>query len=311
MSVAANCRDMKKEDPIVSVIISTFERPALLKRCLQGLLDQTLVSAEIEVIVIDNASMCSTEEIVAAFVAQGLPVRCLREPQPGLSAARNFGLYQSKGTYVAFIDDDAVPYPDWLFQIKSFISHVPDAAAFGGPYDGYTLVTKPPWFPPDYGSWELEPEMRRLEIGREWINGTNMVFRKEILLAVGGFDTQLGMKEKVISYGEETRVLLELKRRSLSVYYVPEMRVQHLIADYKMSLRWLLSSAYAVGRCTRAVFGNPCSAWVVMVMCIFSGINVAVKMVTLPSMPAKRRLYYSLVDMCRAVGALVETFTKK
>jgi len=57
------------------------------------------------------------------------------------------------------------------------------------------------------------------------------------------------MQGEKILYGEETRLQIELEKRGFEIYYVPSIKVNHLIAAYKMKLSWLLYSIYAAGSC--------------------------------------------------------------
>lgn len=87
----------------VSVIIPTYERPSFLKGAIETALGQT--HNDLEIIVVDDGSAeLYASDIVADFPAT---VTCVRhEENQGLSAARNTGIRESTGEYVAFLDDD-------------------------------------------------------------------------------------------------------------------------------------------------------------------------------------------------------------
>ena len=138
--------------------------------------------------------------------------------------------------------------------MNSFIARHPDVRAFGGPYVAFTTTPLPDWFPKAYGSWSLGSEERVIRIGREWLNGTNMVFSKALLEKTGGFDPALGMNGDRISYGEETRLLLEIDRKGIPVYYAPRISVRHLLAESKLSLRSMLKSSYLNGKGYQKIF---------------------------------------------------------
>jgi hypothetical protein len=74
-----------------------------------------------------------------------------------------------------------------------------------------------------------------------------MVFRRDVLQALGGFDEALGMQGAKLSYGEETELMMRMHAAGLAMYYSPDIVVEHAILDYKMRLRWLLASAYRNG----------------------------------------------------------------
>lgn len=297
--------------PLISIVVCTYNRVNLLSGCLNSLTCQTLEPNSFEVIVIDNGSTDDTATVIEDFIIGQKNFRGFKEDHLGLSHARNRGWKEAVGKYVAYIDDDAIAPPDWVFQIKSFIERKPHVAAFGGPYDSFSMVPVPDWFPPDYGVLSLGEEERPLVIGREWITGTNMIFKRELFAKYCGFDTGLGMSGDKVSYGEEPRFLIELNKNKVPIYYVPSIKVRHLVADYKMKLTWLLFSSYKVGRCYEHTFGMNRSFFSCLSCigaCVFVGMF---KMVSSSEAYFKRRVYVSFAPLCVELGALVEYFSTK
>ena len=95
--------------PVVSVVISTYNRQEKLKRALASVLGQTL--RDIEVIVVDNASTDATEEVVRNV--KDLRVRYIRhDSNKGGPAARNTGIKHARAPYIALLDDD----DEWMPQ---------------------------------------------------------------------------------------------------------------------------------------------------------------------------------------------------
>ena len=92
-----------------TVVICTRRRPALLRQCLSAV--ARLDPAPTQVIVIDNSPQgdTDTEKVVREFGA-----RYTHEPKAGLSHARKRGLDECETDAVAFLEDDAIPRPDWL-----------------------------------------------------------------------------------------------------------------------------------------------------------------------------------------------------
>lgn len=102
-------------DPAVelSVVVPTFQRAALLDRCLTAL---TVAGAgrAYEVVVVDDGSTDSTGDVLDRHLGR-LPMTALRQPRnAGPAAARNRGLSEARGRLVLFVDDDVVAAPDLL-----------------------------------------------------------------------------------------------------------------------------------------------------------------------------------------------------
>lgn len=106
----------------VSVVIPAYNSAALLPRCLDSVLAQTLAAAE--VLVVDDGSSDNTAEAVSRY---GEAVRLLRQPNGGPGVARNSGISAANGDWIAFLDADDQWVPNKLErQIECAHSH-PDA----------------------------------------------------------------------------------------------------------------------------------------------------------------------------------------
>jgi len=90
----------------VSVVIPTFNRARMLADAVRSALAQTRPADEI--IVVDDGSTDDTRRIAESF---GTPVRCLRQENRGVSAARNAGIEAARGTLIAFLDSDDLWHP--------------------------------------------------------------------------------------------------------------------------------------------------------------------------------------------------------
>lgn len=91
------------EEPLVSVIIPTYQRSALMRRAIESVRRQT--HRNLEILVIDDASADNTEDVVRGII--DVRIQYIRHPKnKGVSAARNTGIRAAGGDYVAFLDDD-------------------------------------------------------------------------------------------------------------------------------------------------------------------------------------------------------------
>jgi glycosyltransferase involved in cell wall biosynthesis len=114
-----------KQRPVISAVIPTYNRSALLREALDSVMSQEGQGDlfDLETIVVDDASTDDTPSVVARY-----PVQYIRHlTNRGLSAARNTGLAASRGQFVAFLDDDDLWLPHRMrVQIPVMESH-PDA----------------------------------------------------------------------------------------------------------------------------------------------------------------------------------------
>jgi glycosyltransferase involved in cell wall biosynthesis len=111
-------------DPLVSVVVPTRNRADLLVQNLEALAAQTY--RNLEVLVIDDASTDETPEVLAHFAKAhpDLALTVLRNsPQRGANPSRNRGIKASRGSLVAFEDDDCIAEHDWIEKlVRQFVS---------------------------------------------------------------------------------------------------------------------------------------------------------------------------------------------
>jgi len=169
--------------PRISVVVCTLNGAATIGETLTAI--ERLAYPNVEAIVVDDGSTDATAEIVAGHPR----VRLIRTPNRGLSAARNTGLRAATGELVAYVDDDAYPDPHWLDYVERALRDADeDRAGVGGPNlpvagDGPVAecVANAPGGP---------VHVLLSDTVAEHIPGCNMVFRRDRLEAIGGFDEQ-------------------------------------------------------------------------------------------------------------------------
>jgi len=111
--------DIILEKVDISVNLCTYNRAEMLQNVLTSLINQeTRGEFTFEVVVIDDGSTDSTQEILKKVsMNSGLIIRYFREERVGVAAARNRGVVESKGEWIAFIDDDETAEPNWLLEL--------------------------------------------------------------------------------------------------------------------------------------------------------------------------------------------------
>jgi glycosyltransferase involved in cell wall biosynthesis len=113
---------MATEQPLVSVIIPTYNRSSLLPRAIRSVLGQTYTN--LECIVIDDASTDDTASAVQQFTDDRL-VYFRHETNRHVSAARNTGIAEAKGDLIAFLDDDDRWLPTKLEHQVPYLANLP------------------------------------------------------------------------------------------------------------------------------------------------------------------------------------------
>jgi glycosyltransferase involved in cell wall biosynthesis len=233
----------------ISIIICTYDRYDVLPDAIASAQAQSLPSNEFEIIVVDN----SPDQAKAAQWARdyaGEPnVRYHCEPVPGLSNARNVGTDMARGAVVAFMDDDAIASPQWAAELLSAYDAYPDAGVVGG------LVT-PKWIGGKGAPWLHEDNIGYLSIvdwgterrplaSNEWVAGTNISFRRDVLLAVGGFSRSLGRVGSGASLlsNEEIAVSEKVHELGKITVYAPAAAMEHVIDPKRLSREWFRKRA--------------------------------------------------------------------
>lgn len=115
---------MKAKNPLFSVIIPTYERKGILKRCLNAVAKVDYPTEKFEVIVVDDGSKSPPEEIVKSY-SDKLDILLITQANTGPGGARNTGAESAKGRFLVFTDDDCEPFPDWLLEYEKAFEQYP------------------------------------------------------------------------------------------------------------------------------------------------------------------------------------------
>lgn len=124
--------------PKISVIVPAYNAADRLPICLDSLLAQT--EPDFEIIIIDDGSADRTAAVANVYATRDRRVRCLRQPNAGVSAARNRGLNSARGMFIAFADADDYVEPDWLSSmLRAAIQYEADVVFCGFQVIGSSL----------------------------------------------------------------------------------------------------------------------------------------------------------------------------
>src|SRR5262249_25832516 len=114
----------------VSVVVNTYNRGESLRQTLRSFRHQTY--DRFEGVVVNGPSTDGTAAVLAEFAGA---VRAYDCPAPHLSRSRNLGIEHAAGDVVAFIDDDAIPEPDWIESLVAAYDEPRVGGAGGIVYD--------------------------------------------------------------------------------------------------------------------------------------------------------------------------------
>ena len=189
---------------MITIIIPTYNRKVLLKKCINSLINQSY--KDFEIIVVDDGSTDGTKDLIKNYEQ----IRYLRQENKGPGNARNLGIKNAGGSIIAFTDDDCIPDKDWL---KNALHYFDDPAVIG--VEGKTLK-----------KGKLTPTSIPIinEYGGKY-STCNMFYRLSLLKEIGGFDKRFRFS------GEDSN----LARRALKkgkIVFAKDVKVVHPVKYY-------------------------------------------------------------------------------
>ncbi len=220
---------------------------------LLSVVGQDAPRGEWECVVVNNNSSDDTSERFAAFVAEhaGFNLRMVDEPNQGLSYARNRGIRESAGEYIAIIDDDERIAPEFISAYISLFDSVPQAVAAGGPIVAEYVTERPSWM----SCYTERLIANTLYLGDKVRpfpedripGGGNMALRRSAVKRYGVFDISLGRVGASLAGGEESDLFERLRLADAAYYYAPEAVMYHIIPPEKLTRAYFSRLSYNVG----------------------------------------------------------------
>ncbi len=213
------------KSPLVTVVISTYNRAHLLKRAINSVLRQTFT--DFELIIVNNASTDNTEEIINIFKAKDNRIEYIaHDKNMGGPAARNAEIKVAKGMYIALLDDD----DEWLeTKLEKQVQCMDKASKdVGLIYVGTEIID-------NLTGRILKKQMpqhkgdvyQRLLLGTILGSVSSVLIRKECFLKVGMFDEEL-------TSCQDWDMWLRISQEYL-FDYVPEVLVKIYMHDIQIS----------------------------------------------------------------------------
>lgn len=235
--------------PKASIVVCTYNRADDLAPAVESLLSlETPPELTFEVLVVDNNSKDHTAEVVARIARENrrkdVAVRRVFEPQQGVVAARNRGVREAMGDWIAFFDDDQLADPAWLTDLYATAIEY-DVRAVGG-----AVRLK---LPEGWGG-ELAPFCRMLlseTVGRDepqWYDLSfspgcgNLMVAREVFDEIGMFrlTSETGR-------GEDSDLFRRMLAAGYRVRYTPTAIIDHVIPAERLTAEFFLKASEKMG----------------------------------------------------------------
>jgi glycosyltransferase involved in cell wall biosynthesis len=228
----------------ISIVVCTQNRAAMLRGALASLYDLEGDDFNYEIVVVDNGSTDDTQQVIAAAAAQSKqPLRGVYEPNKGIVIARNRGIREAHGRWIAFFDDDQLADHRWLAELDRGAAEKQCRVVGGSVHLTF----------PSGCERRLDPTVRMLlgeakladqplpYGGRLTPGGGNLMIERSVFDEVGVF------ARTVSGRGEDTHLFSRIERAGIDGWYIPTAIVQHLTPPERLEQTYLLSLARRMG----------------------------------------------------------------
>jgi GT2 family glycosyltransferase len=231
--------------PDISIVVCTQNRAAMLHGALGSLYDlATDGQFSYEIVVVDNASTDDTPQVVAAAANESKnTLRGVHEPLKGIVPARNRGIREAQGQWIAFFDDDQLADSRWLAELyRGALAQ--QVRVVGGSvhltFPGGCDRTLHPAVRMLLGEAVFGHEQRPYG-GRLTPGCGNLMIERSVFAQVGVFE------RTVSGRGEDTDLFSRIECAGISAWYLPSAIVHHLTPPERLETAYLLSLARRMG----------------------------------------------------------------
>ncbi len=223
----------------ISIIICTYMRGEKLIDAIWSVIRQSLSKKEYEIIIVDNAPFTSgirkdVELFRERYKEYEGFIRYIAVPQKGLSYARNGGMWNAKGEYLLFLDDDVLADYYNLEEIYSGFKYHPEVGIVGG-----QVILDRPFPAPKVLRKGWESLWSEFKIGGknfyeasqqfEFPYGANYGVRRSAIWRVGGFRMCYGRVGNDFAGGEETALAFKMLQIGYGIGLQPRAKVLHRV----------------------------------------------------------------------------------
>ena len=202
---------------IISVIVPTYNKAAVLTQTLRGLSQQQGLDVEWEIIIVDDGSTDNTATVLWDN-AGSVNFQLLTQVNRGAGAARNLGAARARGSILLFLDADIVPSPTLVaVHVREQMSR-PAEKLVQGRVRQWQAARRPISYDVFAGSFDFGPEERQLPF-RCGIT-QNLSIRRDRFARLSGFD-------ETLRRGEDIEFAYRASKAGLQLRYQPQALAYH------------------------------------------------------------------------------------
>lgn len=253
--------------PKISVVLPTYNRGYIISRAVESILNQTF--SDFELIIVDDGSTDNTESVVRTF--RDPRIRYVKELHRGGAAARNTGIFISRGEFIAFQDSDDEWLPEKLaLQAEAFRGAGPEV---GIVYTGFWKNTKEGArvYYPSASVRQKEGNIYEELLHGNFVTNQAAMVRRECFYSVGGYDESLpGMHELDLwlrmakryefTYIPKGLVVTHFTEDSITAHHEYRLKGREIIfskhfEDFEKYPKVLAAEAFVIGN-TKALRGD-------------------------------------------------------
>ena len=215
----------------ISLVIVCYNERNNIKECLDSVVSQNYPKGSFEIIIVDNDSTDGTKEIIDGFIAKYNNVRIIVNPIKGIAGSRNVGLKNAQYDYVAYTDADCIVETDWLQKLSAgfekYSANGSNIAGVGGsnvpPQINSRLYSVLRIFLTTYLGSHGSVQAMTYPTDKvvEHIPTINILYHKDKVLQVGGFDISFG------NIGEDQDLSYKLNKAGYKFLYLADNKVYH------------------------------------------------------------------------------------
>jgi len=253
------CSDMKASG--VSVIVCTFNGASRIEKALSHICQQDLI-ANLELIVIDNASSDKSSEVSQNYLALHCPFdwRVETEVKPGLINARLAGMRLAKYDFLLYCDDDNYLNTDYVIRGYNLMVENDRIGALGGYGTAVFEGQKPDWFDRYSHSFAVGAQANqdgKIEAKRAEIYGAGSFWRRAIISGAyeRGYSTALtGRTGDKLTSGEDVEWCLLVQLMGYEIWYSSHLKFEHLMPASRMNWKYYLKLKSGIAASTTKLF---------------------------------------------------------